>query len=165
MQKYKKNILFFLFFQLVTILNIQSENSVTEYKENKKELKNISCSNPISRNKLTIKIKNQENIDNVCTRNIKDFSNLFLGNPYKLSAYKPDLSSWDVSNGENFRGMFFSFKDFNSDISNWNVSNATDFSYMFSGASEFNQNISNWDVSKGKYFDSMLKMLKNLIRI
>lgn len=66
-----------------------------------------------------------------------NFSSMFYG----TDKFNQDLTSWDVSNVNNFNNMFAN-SNFNGDISNWNISNANDLSYMFNGNSKFNQDIS-----------------------
>tara|TARA_B100000212_G_scaffold270444_1_gene209850 strand:- start:889 stop:1290 length:402 start_codon:yes stop_codon:yes gene_type:complete len=67
------------------------------------------------------------------------------------------INSWDVSNIQDFKGLFKNKLSFNSNISNWDVNSGTDFSEMFYGASSFNQDIGNWNVSSSlieeKLFD------------
>ncbi len=58
-----------------------------------------------------------------------------------------NISTWNVSNLLNSRGMFAFARNFNQDIRNWNVSNVTDMSYMFNEAEAFNQGIGDWQVS------------------
>ena len=61
--------------------------------------------------------------------------------------FNQDISTWDVSNVTDMRGMF-NTSSFNQDIGTWNVSNVTDMNFMFNWAIAFNQDISTWDVSK-----------------
>lgn len=55
-----------------------------------------------------------------------------------------DVSSWDVSSGTDFEGMFYNAYDFNSDVSMWDVSSGTNFAYMFRFADSFDQNLCSW---------------------
>jgi len=95
-------------------------------------------------------------LNDIDVSQIKDFSDLFFkdnntGNP------EFDVSRWDVSNGINFRLMFYNCEKFNSDLSQWNVSNGEYFSGMFEGCTNFNSDLSNWNVSKGIKFVGMFK--------
>lgn len=63
----------------------------------------------------------------------------------------PNLNNWDVSNVENFDGMFgvgsgSNFTTPIGDVSNWDMSSATNIQAMFSG-SDFVGDVSNWDTS------------------
>jgi len=58
--------------------------------------------------------------------------------------FNQDISGWDVSSVENFRGMFVRVNEFNQDISGWDVSSGEDFREMFQGASSFRQDLSSW---------------------
>jgi hypothetical protein len=49
-----------------------------------------------------------------------------------------DISQWDVSNCEDFSGLFFGCKFFNGDISSWDVSKGKNFFSMFNGCKVFN---------------------------
>jgi surface protein len=61
--------------------------------------------------------------------------------------FNSDISSWDVSNIQNFNYMFYNARSFNSDLSGWNMSNARSLSGMFWDAEDFNSDISSWDTS------------------
>lgn len=56
----------------------------------------------------------------------------------------PNISSWDVSNIEDMRNMFFSADSFNQPLNTWDVSNVTDFHGMFENASSFDQPLDSW---------------------
>ncbi|MFV0505830.1 MAG: BspA family leucine-rich repeat surface protein [Bacteroidales bacterium] len=60
----------------------------------------------------------------------------------------PTISTWDVSNVNNFAGVFKSATAFNQSLNNWNVNKSTNMLEMFYGAKAFNQNLNSWDVSK-----------------
>lgn len=49
-----------------------------------------------------------------------DISQLFVNKSFNES-----LSSWDVSNVKNFKGVFLGAKNFNQPLDSWDVSNAT----------------------------------------
>lgn len=128
---------------------------------------------PITRAELVTMIKAGEDVTEVNTSEITDFSELFyldelVGDVtgwdvssattfslmFSLGPFNQDISGWDVSNCKNFSNMFAT-STFNQDISGWNVSSGTDFTAMFSQCPAFNKDISQWDVSKGTYFQSM----------
>ena len=74
------------------------------------------------------------------TREVKDMSELFMGEDFD-----EDISRWDVSNVRRFYNMFAYAKVFNQDISSWNTANATNMYDMFAGADAFNKDyIKDW---------------------
>jgi len=48
-------------------------------------------------------------------------------------SFNQNISSWDVSNVTNMRGLFYNATSFNQSIGSWDVSNVTNMSAMFSG--------------------------------
>lgn len=107
----------------------------------------------VTRSELITMIDNGDDVTNVCTSNITDFSSLF--SLYRGSSatevvranFNQDISGWDVSNGTRFDDLFNESVMFNQDISGWNVSNGVNFARMFYSSPSFNQDISSWDVS------------------
>ena len=90
------------------------------------------------------------------------FSLMFAGNPY----FNQDISKWDVSSGNNFKGMLSNMYSFNYEVSNWDVSSGTNFNSMFFGDGLYlNPDVSNWDVSSGRDFGQMFSTQLVLIRI
>lgn len=93
------------------------------------------------------------NFNDIDVSAIKDFSLLFYNLPKELS---PDLSlspigdieisEWDVSNGENFKGMFNECYNLNADFSKWNVSNGKYFQHMFMNCHSLKCDFSKWQV-------------------
>src|SRR5690625_3182849 len=81
----------------------------------------------VDRARLEQRIKNDENVTNVCTSLITDMSELF----YVKTAFNQPIGSWDVSNVSTMRSMFTATISFNQDISDWDVSNVRDMSWMF----------------------------------
>ena len=81
----------------------------------------------------------------ICTTLMTDMRELFKSPNYTTELTK-DLSSWDVSNVTDMRGMFYRMK-FNGDISNWNVGKVTTMLGMFRESPTFNQNLNSWNVS------------------
>jgi surface protein len=86
-------------------------------------------------------------VTNVVTSLITDMSWLFSSFPddLKVEEIFGDISSWDVSNVTNMRGMFIG-TSFNQDISSWDVGNVINMERMFFWNNSFNQDISGWDV-------------------
>ncbi len=104
----------------------------------------------LTRTELISKINNGDNLSNLNTSCITDFSDLFW-----LKSNNDDISNWDVGNGRNFSQMFRSTFQFDQDLSKWNMSNAENLEWMFSETFKFNQDISKWDVSNVTNFSSM----------
>lgn len=82
---------------------------------------------------------------------VNDFTSCFNG----ASLFNGDISSWNTSKGLEFTSMFSNATSFNNNISSWNVGSGTLFTRMFNGASSFNQNIGSWNVSKATDMESM----------
>jgi surface protein len=70
-------------------------------------------------------------------------------------SFNGDISGWNVSNVQDFPGMFFLALSFYRDLRQWNTSNATDMSNMFYCAERFNSDISKWNISKVESFRHM----------
>ena len=66
---------------------------------------------------------------------------------YSSEAFPADITLLDVSNVQNFTGMFEDCFVFNQPIGTWNTSAATNMSSMFFRAFTFNQPIGAWDTS------------------
>ncbi len=98
----------------------------------------------LTRSELETMIANGDDLTNIDTSGITDFSNLFSWN----SSFNQDISGWNVSNGTNFYNMFYRASNFNQDLGEWKMGNATNIQAMFRDASEFNQNLNGWNVSK-----------------
>lgn len=84
--------------------------------------------------------------------NINDFTSMF-----QSSGFNGNVSTWDLSEAENLFNMFYS-TSFNQDISSWNVSNVENMNAVFKNNYSFNQDISGWDVSN---VSTMSQMFKN----
>jgi len=110
----------------------------------KKEINGIEYE-VVNREILIEKIKNKQDITSVITSFIKIMNGLFRD--YDRD-FNQDLSSWDVSNVENFNGTFAETKYFNQDISSWDTSNTITVEEMFLNAEKFNQDLSRWCVNK-----------------
>lgn len=93
--------------------------------------------------------------------NIKDFSDLFAGEEFKVlrDRFNLKLFKWDVSNAQNMSKMFYDMGTFNAPLNAWGkkLKNVRDMSYMFACATEFDQNISSWDVSNVTNMMGMFK--------
>ncbi|WP_143700564.1 BspA family leucine-rich repeat surface protein, partial [Vibrio splendidus] len=128
------------------VFDVYSNGTTTKTVEN--ENKNIDVTDSksvfgcITRYALKTMISNGDDVTQVNTGCITDFSSLFF---YKKS-FNQDISGWDVSSGTNFAGMFFGSSSFNQDIGGWDVSKGTNLSFMFNSANAFNQDVSGWDV-------------------
>ena len=93
------------------------------------------------------------------TSQVTDFTSVFKA----AWDFNQDISSWDVSKGEDFSAMLSGYAaddtqqmNFNQDISSWDVSSATKITSMFS-FSKFNKDISSWDTSSVKYMQMTFK--------
>jgi surface protein len=82
---------------------------------------------------------------------IDDFGGVFE----QKRSFNADISSWDVSSATSMAGMFFGAPAFNQDIGSWDVSNVEYMQGMFAGASSFNQDIGSWDVSNVQEMSGM----------
>jgi surface protein len=71
------------------------------------------------------------------------------------TTYGWPIGRWNVSNVENFHGLFFNKVSLNENIGSWDVSNATSMISMFARASSFNQDISFWDTSNVTDMENM----------
>ena len=99
----------------------------------------------------------------IYTHNINDMSHLFTGINSGYLAHKNidaskikrlDLSTWDVSNVEDFWGMFHSCTNLQEiiGIDEWDVSSGLDFSSMFGNCPNLrNINIEKWGSKLKKY--------------
>merc|ERR1740124_983537 len=81
----------------------------------------------------------------------------------RVAAFNQKLSRWDVSNSENFAGMFSGATAFDQDLSRWDVSNSERFAGMFLGAKAFDQDLSRWDVSHGTNFNAITVYLHETV--
>ena len=100
---------------------------------------------------------NEVNLNYIDTSGITDMSRLFsvVGPGHDFTAFRGDISDWDVSGVTDMSNMFHDASAFNQDISKWNVSKVTNMLGMFFGATAFNQDISDWDVSSVTHMASM----------
>jgi surface protein len=106
----------------------------------------------VDENELRRRINSGENFENVCTSQVTSMYILFSYFDFNNSDYI--ISSWDVSNVTDMRGIF-EYSYFNQDISNWDMGNVTDMTWMFYASPIFNSNIGNWDVSNVELMESM----------
>ena len=109
----------------------------------------------VDRDMLISMVLNGDDVTKVVTSLITNMSNVFN----QKYGFNQDISSWDVSNVTNMKGMFYRATAFDDtyDISNWDVSNVTNMYRMFEHATSFNQNIGNWDISSVTDMRSMFK--------
>ena len=68
-----------------------------------------------------------------------------LMTPHSMQYFDVDVSSWDVSNGVNFYGMFAHTEEFNQDLSKWDFSSAENIGFMFAYNPRFQTDASNWN--------------------
>ena len=59
--------------------------------------------------------------------------------------FNEDISSWDTSNVENMKGMFWCAKSFNQPLDSWDTSNVRNMKLMLCGAKSFNQPLDSWN--------------------
>ena len=57
------------------------------------------------------------------------------------------LGSWDVSEVNNFEGMFYSATHFNRPLNAWKIGEYANMKVMFFRATAFDQPLSSWSVS------------------
>jgi|SaaInlStandDraft_1057018.scaffolds.fasta_scaffold14593_4 surface protein len=112
----------------------------------------------VSEETLRYMVDNYNDVTKVCTSKVLDMLDLFNQNQ---TTFNQDISSWDVSNVLNMRGMFISAYEFNQDIGNWDVSSVTEMNFMFWNAVSFNQDISSWDVSNVTDMDLLFNAAVN----
>ena len=78
--------------------------------------------------------------------NSPELSNMF----YECYNFKgTGLDSWDVSENENFFGMFVQCRSLTVDLSKWKLDSATSIAHMFNGCINFDCDLSEW----GNYID------------
>ena len=107
-------------------------------------------------------IENPEQLAYFNTTSVINMKNMFKNckNPSdkNIGSY---ISSWDVSNVNEFSGMFEDFEYFNGDLSSWNTRCAKNFNTMFKSATNFNNYIGNWNTSQVKSCNSMFEDCTN----
>jgi len=121
-----------------------------------------------NKNKLEIKLKGIDNINNMSnmfrqcssllslpdiykwnTINVTDISYMF----YRCSSLSslPDISKWNTNNVKNISWMFYGCSSLSSlpDISKWNINNVKNMSFMFFGCSSLSSlpDISKWNIN------------------
>ena len=89
-----------------------------------------------------VNASNTQALEQACTGEVTNMYRLFLN-----KGMNPNISSWDVSNVENFEGMFSGATTFNQNLSKWDTFKVTNMADMFSGATSFNQDLSTWITS------------------
>ena len=101
-------------------------------------------------------------LGDIDTSAITDMSNLFYVGYDKTERKNFNgISSWNVSNVTNMRGMFYGCENFNQPLNSWDVSNVTDMSDMFYGCENFNQPLNSWNVSNVTNMGGMFENCKN----
>jgi|TARA_A100000171_G_scaffold39027_1_gene38549 surface protein len=104
------------------------------------------------------------NLNNWDVSNVEEFRGIF--NVSAGGGYTSpigDVSSWDMSNAVNISAMFNN-SDFVGDVSNWNTSNVTNMAACFSNTPG-NPDLSNWDISNvtGNGLDALFDGCQNFI--
>ena len=125
-------------------------------------------------------LSNMEELRYLNTENVTNFSYIFANEKY----IKPQnsnikdfhsfldincLSTWNVSNGNNFESIFRDCHKLSNikSLEKWNVSNGIIFTDMFcscNSLSDLNP-LKNWNVSKGKKFNNMFIWCDSLLDI
>lgn len=90
---------------------------------------------------------------------VTDMSSMFKN----ATAFKGDVSEWDVSSVTSMASMFSGARQFDADLSQWDVSSVTDFNQMFYNATAFTANLSKWDVGSAKDMGYMFFQAGNTI--
>jgi surface protein len=88
-----------------------------------------------------------QDIGNWDVSNVNDFSGMFLVSPFNNGG-SPSISGWTINTTSNVN-MYWMFRlsPFNQPIGSWNVSKVTNMESMFHSAFSFNQDIGGWNVS------------------
>lgn len=81
---------------------------------------------------------------------------LFFDNKRECIQNYGEINSWNVSQIEDFSGLFEGRDEFNELLNNWDTSKGLNFSNMFRGCSLYNKPIE-WDTSRGILFRGMFR--------
>ena len=106
-------------------------------------------------------IENPEQLAYFNTTSVINMKNMFK-NCKNTNINGDYIGSWDVSNVNDFSGMFEDFSNFNGDLSSWNTRCAKNFNNMFKNATQFNKYIGNWNTFQLKSCNSMFENCTNL---
>ena len=101
-------------------------------------------------------IKNGEDLSFVVTSKITSFEGM-----KGEKSIVGDISSWDISNVTNMRGLFIREVDFNQDLSSWDVSSVTNMREVFGETINFSSDLSSWDVSNVNDMQAIFYFSKN----
>lgn len=112
----------------------------------------------VTRTELLAMIDQGDDVTEVCTSNISDFSSIFDvtrsgADKNIIKTFNQKIGNWDTAKSVTFREMFMGAEAFNQDISKWDTAKVKDFYGTFWTAESFNQPIGNWDVSRGLDFE------------
>lgn len=102
------------------------------------------------------------NLNNWDVSNVEEFRGIFnVASSSNYASPIGDVSSWDMSNATNISAMFNS-SDFVGDVSSWNTSNVTDMRSCFNNTPG-NPDLSNWDISSvtGSGLDGLFANCQN----
>lgn len=64
------------------------------------------------------------------------------------ASFNGDVSGWNVSNCENFTGVFYKCNEFEGNLEEWDMSNAKETPSMFRYCFRFNSDIGKWRLPK-----------------
>ena len=117
--------------ELIALINTHGRTSSYLYIKSEKYNKDMRIQN----NELELTYLPLENLD---VSQIKNFNEVFMN-----SLYNGDLSKWDFSNAQSFKGMFAYSKFNNNSLKNFNFKNIKDAICMFTD-SKFCGDISGW---------------------
>ena len=99
-----------------------------------------------------------QDIGNWDVSNVNDFSGMFLVSAFNNGG-SPSISGWTINTTSSVN-MYWMFRlsPFNQPIGSWDVSKVTNMESMFHSAFSFNQNIGSWNVSGVTNFTNFMAL-------